>query len=90
MGGRFFLFFMAFVGVLGGAGPCLADGSFLRIGTGTSSGTYFLMGGLLANAISNPEGSRPCDKGGSCGVPGLPALCGCLAFSATSAVAHQI
>jgi TRAP transporter TAXI family solute receptor len=74
MGGRFFLFFMAFVGVLGGAGPCLADGSFLRIGTGTSSGTYFLMGGLLANAISNPEGSRPCDKGGSCGVPGLVAV----------------
>ena len=51
-----------------------AEGTFLRIGTGTSSGTYFLIGGLLANAISNPEGSRPCDKGGSCGVPGLVAV----------------
>jgi TRAP transporter TAXI family solute receptor len=60
--------------VLGAASPGWADGGFLRIGTGTSSGTYFLMGGLLANAISNPEGSRPCDKGGSCGVPGLVAV----------------
>jgi TRAP transporter TAXI family solute receptor len=74
MGGRFSLFFLVFVVALGGAAPCWADGSFLRIGTGTSSGTYFLMGGLLANAISNPEGSRPCDKGGSCGVPGLVAV----------------
>ena len=74
MGDRFSLFFLVFVVALGGAGPCWADGAFLRIGTGTSSGTYFLMGGLLANAISNPEGSRPCDKGGSCGVPGLVAV----------------
>ena len=45
--------------------------SFFRIGTGGTAGTYFPIGGLLSNAISNPPGSRECDKGGSCGVPGL-------------------
>ncbi|MEH6405593.1 MAG: TAXI family TRAP transporter solute-binding subunit, partial [Sneathiella sp.] len=28
-------------------------------------------GGVIANAISNPPGSRECGKGGSCGVPNL-------------------
>ena len=41
---------------------------FWRIGTGGAGGTYYPIGGLIANAISNPPGSRPCDKGGSCGV----------------------
>ncbi|MEO8133310.1 MAG: TAXI family TRAP transporter solute-binding subunit [Betaproteobacteria bacterium] len=45
--------------------------SFFRIGTGGTAGTYYPIGGLLANAISNPPGSRPCAEGGSCGVPGL-------------------
>lgn len=44
---------------------------FMRIGTGPTGGTYFPMGGLIGNVISNPPGSRPCDRGGSCGVPGL-------------------
>ena len=47
--------------------------SFFRIGTGGTAGTYFPIGGLLANAISNPPGARACDEGGSCGVPGLVA-----------------
>jgi TRAP transporter TAXI family solute receptor len=47
---------------------------FFRIGTGAIGGAYFTIGGMLANAISNPPGSRPCDKGGSCGVPGLVAV----------------
>lgn len=47
------------------------DIRYFRIGTGTTSGTYFPIGGLIANAISNPPGSRPCEKGGSCGIPGL-------------------
>ena len=42
---------------------------FFKIGTGGTGGTYYPIGGLIANAISNPPGSRPCDKGGSCGVP---------------------
>lgn len=48
--------------------------SFFRIGTGGAGGTYFPIGGTIANAISAPVGSRPCDKGGQCGVPGLVAI----------------
>jgi TRAP transporter TAXI family solute receptor len=44
---------------------------FIRIGTGPTGGTYFPIGGLIANAISNPPGSVDCELGGSCGVPGL-------------------
>jgi TRAP transporter TAXI family solute receptor len=47
---------------------------YFRIGTAATSGTYYPVGGLIAGAISNPPGSRPCDKGGSCGVPGLIAV----------------
>jgi len=62
--------------LLGGWSRPLAaqDIRFFRIATGTTSGTYFPIGGLIANAISNPPGSRPCDRGGSCGVPGLIAV----------------
>ena len=49
------------------------DVTFFRILTGGTVGTYFPIGGLIANAISNPPGSRPCAEGGSCGVPGLVA-----------------
>ena len=49
------------------------DITFFRILTGGTVGTYFPIGGLIANAISNPPGSRPCSDGGSCGVPGLVA-----------------
>jgi len=47
---------------------------YFRIGTAATTGTYFQIGGLLANAISKPPGSRDCDRGGSCGVPGLVAV----------------
>src|SRR5208282_3659220 len=47
---------------------------FFRIGTGASGGTYFPIGGVIASAISSPPGARPCEKGGSCGVPGLIAV----------------
>ncbi|MCL4767971.1 MAG: TAXI family TRAP transporter solute-binding subunit [Hyphomicrobiaceae bacterium] len=47
---------------------------FFRIGTGGAGGTYFPIGGLMANAISAPPGSTPCDKGGACGVPNLVAI----------------
>ena len=49
------------------------DMQFFRIGTGGTAGTYYPIGGLIANAISNPPGSRACEEGGSCGVPGLVA-----------------
>jgi TRAP transporter TAXI family solute receptor len=48
--------------------------TFFRIATGGVGGTYYPVGGLFAQVISNPPGSRPCDKGGSCGVPGLVAV----------------
>lgn len=57
---------------------------FFRIGTGGTAGTYYPIGGIIANAISNPPGSRPCEKGGSCGVPGLVAI----AQSANGSVAN--
>ena len=66
--------------LLGGLGAALAgpqafaqDITFFRIGTGGTAGTYFPIGGLIANAISNPPGSRTCADGGSCGVPGVVA-----------------
>ena len=49
------------------------DVKFFRIGTGGTAGTYYPIGGLIANAISNPPGSRACADGGSCGVAGLVA-----------------
>jgi TRAP transporter TAXI family solute receptor len=58
---------------LGGRPAAAQDITFFRIGTGGTSGTYFPIGGLIANAISNPPGSRSCADGGSCGVPGLVA-----------------
>ena len=48
--------------------------TFFRIGTGSAGGTYFPIGGTIANAISAPPGSRPCEDGGQCGVPGLVAI----------------
>lgn len=47
---------------------------FFRIATGSSGASYFPIGGLIASAISNPPGSRDCEAGGSCGVPGLIAV----------------
>lgn len=48
--------------------------TFFRIGTGGAGGTYFPIGGTIANAISSPPGARGCDEGGQCGVPGLIAI----------------
>lgn len=73
-------FHKAFVAVLA-AGTILAAGiahaqspQFFRIGTGGAGGTYFPIGGTIANSISAPPGARACDKGGQCGVPGLIAI----------------
>ncbi|MEO9902364.1 TAXI family TRAP transporter solute-binding subunit [Nisaea sp.] len=77
--------FIAIVGIAGVVAPSYAqDMKFWRIGTGGAGGTYYPIGGLIANAISNPPGSRPCDKGGSCGVPGLVAI----AVSTNASVAN--
>lgn len=71
--------------LLGSSQSLLAqEMKFFRIGTGGVAGTYYPIGGLIADIISNPPGARPCDKGGSCGVPGLVAI----AQSANGSVAN--
>ncbi len=58
--------------LLGTAYPSSAqDVTFFRIGTGATSGTYFPIGTLIGSTITGPPGSRSCEDGGSCGVPGL-------------------
>ncbi len=59
---------------VGAAAQDAKESRVIRIGAGPTSLTDFLFGGLVANAISNPPGSRDCDRGGNCGVPGLIAV----------------
>jgi TRAP transporter TAXI family solute receptor len=62
--------------VLLAAAPVLAQGDpqFFRIGTGVVDSPSFAVAGIIAAGLSNPPGARPCDRGGSCGVPGMIAL----------------
>ncbi|MCZ4280769.1 TAXI family TRAP transporter solute-binding subunit [Kiloniella laminariae] len=62
---------LATAGVLFVATASAQQINFFTIGTGGTSYTYYPVGGVIANAISNPPGSRGCDEGGSCGVPNL-------------------
>lgn len=66
-------FALGFAGAVAVTAASAQDIKFFRIGTGGTAGTYYPIGGLIANAISNPPGSRACADGGSCGVPGLVA-----------------
>ena len=69
------LFAAALGGALMIAGVAEAQSpTFFRIGTGGAGGTYFPIGGTIANGISAPPGARPCEEGGQCGVPGLIAI----------------
>lgn len=72
---RFILAGLA-LAVLSASGIGLAQEQlkFFTIGTSASSSSYFTTGALLGNIISNPPGSRECESGGSCGVPGLIAV----------------
>ncbi|MTH77122.1 TAXI family TRAP transporter solute-binding subunit [Paracoccus aestuariivivens] len=72
MNKRIILGIAAAIGIFA-QGATAQEMSFFRIGTGGTAGTYYPIGGLIANAISNPPGSRACEDGGSCGVPGLVA-----------------
>ena len=63
----------ALVASLAPQGASAQDITFFRILTGGTVGTYFPIGGVIANAISNPPGALPCNQGGACGVPGLVA-----------------
>lgn len=69
--------------VLAGGGALLAspltrawgqEARFFRIATGPTESGYFEVGTLLGNLVSSPPGARECDRGGSCGVPGLIAV----------------
>ncbi len=81
---HFTLIGAAIIGLMTGGIASAQEPQFFRIGTGGTAGTYYPIGGLIANAISNPPGSRPCEEGGSCGVPGLIAT----ALSANGSVAN--
>jgi len=50
------------------------DIRFFRLGTGPSNGTSHPIGEMIAGAVSNPPGGRECERGGSCGVPGMIAI----------------
>jgi TRAP transporter TAXI family solute receptor len=58
-----------------GAGAAEAQApQFFRIGTGSAGGTYYPIGGIIANAISCPPGA-PCNVAGATdGVPGMVAV----------------
>jgi uncharacterized protein len=63
--------------LLGMAMPGMAQAQapqFFRIGTGSAGGTYYPVGGVLANAISCPPGAPCGEGGGTAGVPGLVAV----------------
>jgi TRAP transporter TAXI family solute receptor len=47
---------------------------FFRIGTASTGGSFFEIGGLVASAISSPVDGSACGPGGGCGVPGLVAV----------------
>ena len=70
---------------LAGGAATAQEMKFGRIGTGVAGGTDFPIGCLIANAISSPPGSRSCDKGGTCGLPGLVAI----AVSTNASVANM-
>ena len=81
---KFLAAIAGFTMAMSGAVAQAEDMTFWRIGTGGAGGTYFPIGGLISNAISSPPGARSCDKGGTCGVPGLVAI----AVSTNASVAN--
>jgi TRAP transporter TAXI family solute receptor len=48
--------------------------TFFRIGTGSAGGTYYPIGGVIANAISCPPGAPCREAGATAGVPGMVAV----------------
>ncbi|MBL8707679.1 MAG: TAXI family TRAP transporter solute-binding subunit [Rhodospirillaceae bacterium] len=50
------------------------DLSYFRIGAGAPGTALSDLAGLISGAISNPPGSRSCEEGGSCGIPGMIGL----------------
>lgn len=48
--------------------------SYFRVGAGAPGTPIYELAGLIGGAISNPPGTRSCDEGGSCGIPGMIGL----------------
>jgi TRAP transporter TAXI family solute receptor len=62
-------------GALAASGAARAQApQFFRIGTGSAGGTYYPIGGILANAISCPPGAACNTAGATDGVPGMVAV----------------
>ena len=60
------LFATALISLFAMSGVAQAsDMTFFRIGTGGAGGTYFPIGGLIANAISSPDNGAV-NRSGSC------------------------
>lgn len=72
---RLFAFLLGCLLALGTAVTAVAqpreETRFLRIGTGSITGTYYPVGGLITSVLTSPPGARPCGPAGGCGVPGL-------------------
>jgi uncharacterized protein len=49
------------------------DLRFFKIASGSLGGTYYPIASSLAKVISNPPGSKSCEAGGNCGMPGVTA-----------------
>lgn len=47
---------------------------FFQIATGSTAGTYYPVGEVIATMISEPVGGEPCTENRRCGVPGLLAV----------------
>ena len=47
---------------------------FFQIATGSTAGTYYPVGEIIATVITEPLGGEPCTEEGRCGVPGLLAV----------------
>jgi TRAP transporter TAXI family solute receptor len=47
---------------------------YFQIATGSSAGTYFPIGAIIASGLSNPRGAEFCGDPKKCGVPGLLAV----------------
>jgi uncharacterized protein len=57
------------------AGPAVGaraqELTYFRVGAGAPGTPIYEFAGLIGGSISNPPGTRPCDEGGSCGIPGM-------------------
>lgn len=52
-------------------GPAADEGRFVRIATGSVTGTYYPVATAIAGLLSRPPGARACEEAGECGVADL-------------------